>query len=99
MKERTSQTIAQLNLHTRLSSASIADVRETGPLKSRTFMRPHTKSVLLKHLTQAPQSRCITPSKKQNFLVAVFPVDGDYAFCARKERETNGFVKPRASDV
>ena len=62
-------------------------------------MRPHIKSVLLKHLTQAPQSRCITPSKKHNFLVTVFPVDGDYAFCARKERETNGFVKPRASDV
>ena len=53
MKERTSQTIAQLNLHTRLSSASIADVRETGSLKSRTFMRPHTKSVLLKHLNRA----------------------------------------------
>jgi hypothetical protein len=62
-------------------------------------MRPHTKPVLLEHLTQSPYSHFVTTSNKHNFLIAVLSVDGDYAFCGRNEREAKRLIKPCASDV
>ena len=57
-------------------------------------MRPYTKPVLLKHVTQSPYSHFVATSKKHNFLIAVLSVDGDRAFCAHNEREAKRLIKP-----
>jgi hypothetical protein len=55
--------------------------------------------MLFNHLTQSPYSYFIPTSKKYNFLIAVFPMDGNCAFRVRNKRETNRLVKPGAGDM
>jgi hypothetical protein len=45
-------------------------------------MCSHAKSALLEHFTQSPYFHFIPTAKKHNFLVAVFPMNGNYAVCA-----------------